>query len=145
MNEKPQNFFKVLRILLQKLKGLNFALVGTFNLFVQEIKVTPRDLDLLTDDKGIEKISQLFGSLITKEKEDHYKETSFHIKNVEVHVVSNKNNPLRPKNFKKHIVWIEKEELKIPCISLQSELLFYQQSGREKDRGKVRLIKERFS
>lgn len=141
MDEKPQNFFKVLKILLQKLKNIDSALLGTFNLFIQEINVVPRDLDLLTDDEGIEKISQIFGSKITKEKEDHYKETFFQIENIEVHVVSNKNNPLRSKNFKKQIVWIEKEELKIPCMSLESELLFYQQASREKDREKVQLIK----
>jgi len=143
MNEQLEKFLKVLKILLKKLGGIDFALLGTFNLSLQGIKIIPGDLDLLTDDEGIEKISQIFKSTVVKEKEVGYKETQFQIKGIEVHVVSNKKNPLRPQNFKKHLVWIEKEGLKIPCMSLESELSFYRQARREKDRGKVRLIQER--
>jgi len=131
---------QALRILLEKLKGIDFALIGTFNLFLQGVKVSPHDLDILTDDEGMDKISRIFGSKITLEKEDRYKETKFKIGDTEVHVVSNKNNPLRPQDFRKQIVWVKKGDLEVPCMSLESELRFYQQVGRSKDRGKIDLI-----
>lgn len=142
---KEKEFFESLEILLAKLKGVDFALVGTFNLFVQGVRIDPRDLDLLTDDEGIKKISQIFGSEIVEDREDHYKETGFQIGGVEVQVISNKGNPLRPGDFQEHIIWIEKEGLEVPCMSLQSELTFYRQLGRGKDRKKVQLIEEKLN
>lgn len=140
-----EDFFEALKILLAKLEGVDFALLGSYNLFIQGIKVTPRDVDLLTDDEGIRKIGQTFDSEVIKKPENHYKETQFLIGKVEVHVVSCKNNPLHPDDFKKYIIWIEKENLKIPCMSLTSELAFYHGAGREKDRKKTLLLQERLS
>ena len=130
------NYFKMeqaLRTILEKLEDIDFALLGTFNLSLQGIEITPHDLDLLTDDEGVDKIGKIFASTITEEKEDHYKETKFYVSGVEVHVVSSENNSLRPRNFQRETIWIQKGDLKIPCMSLKSELQFYQQAGRAKD------------
>ncbi|MFH1863519.1 MAG: hypothetical protein ABIJ85_01220 [bacterium] len=61
-----KDFFKALEVLLKKLEGIDFALLGTFNLFLQGIKIEPHDLDLITDNKGIRKIAGIFRSKITK-------------------------------------------------------------------------------
>lgn len=138
-----EKFFGVLRILIEKLKGIDFAVLGSYNLYLQGIEISPKDLDLITDDNGIQEIIDIFGSNLTP-NEGGYKETEFEIDDVEIHVVSNINNKLRPP-FRGNIVWLEKNNLKIPCMSLDSELLFYEKINREKDKGKVELIKEKIA
>lgn len=148
MSQKPDmltsgKFFQALKILLPKLEGegVDFVLIGSFNLFVQGIEIEPEDIDLLADDAGIEKVSQVFGSQTNREEPEGYKQTEFVVDGIKVHAVSNKNNPLRPAGFQRQVVWLEKEGLKIPCLSLESELAFYQKVDRAKDHEKVQLIK----
>jgi len=138
-----EKFFGVLRILIEKLKGIDFAVLGSYNLYLQGIKINPKDLDLITDDNGIHKIIDIFGSSIAT-NEGKYKETEFEINDVEIHVVSNINNELRPP-FRNNIIWLEKDNLKIPCMSLESELSFYEKINREKDKGKAELIKQKLN
>lgn len=130
---------KVLKLLLKKLHDVKFVVIGTYNLQIQNIDIELHDLDILTDDQGFEKIVQSFNSKIIVQ--NGYKETNFVINNIDIQVASNQNNPLRPTNFKDQIVVIEKDGLKIPCMTLGSELYFYSHANREKDRLKIDLIK----
>jgi hypothetical protein len=81
------------------------------------------------------------GSIVN---EGGYKETEFDIGNVKIHVVSNVNNKYRPP-FRNDIVWLEREGFKIPCMSLESEVLFYEKVNREKDGNKVELIRKKIA
>lgn len=130
---------KALEIILNKLDGVKFALVGSFNLQTQGIDIKANDLDLLTDDENIEKIAQIFGSKVTNER--IFKETNFMINKEYVQVVSNQNNDLRVRDLDSEIIIVEKNGMKIPCMSLESELYFYSNSGREMDKLKPKLIK----
>jgi hypothetical protein len=123
------------------MNGIDFAVVGTYNLYLQGVNIVPNDLDFITDDEPLGKVGKIFGSEITV-NESGYKETEFKFNNTDIHLVSNINNKLRPP-FRDNIVWLQKEDLKIPCMSLESELLFYEKINREKDMGKVELIGER--
>jgi len=110
---------KTLKLLIPQLIGIDFALIATANLKLQGMDFNPNDLDFLVDDTGINKISKLFKSKIIKN--DDYLETCFMMDEIEVHFVSNILNDIRPANFTKHIININKYGLKIPCMSLQSE------------------------
>ena len=132
-----------LKIILEKLSDVKFALVGSFNLQTQGIDLTVHDLDLLTDDEGLEKIVEIFASRINDF--GPYKSTGFMLAGTEVQAVSNTGNPIRLPDFKKYIVLVEKDGLKVPCMSLESELYFYTNAGREKDKLKAGLIKEKMN
>ncbi|KKR43638.1 MAG: hypothetical protein UU51_C0016G0008 [Microgenomates group bacterium GW2011_GWC1_41_20] len=136
-------FYETLVILLRKLDKVEFAILGSYNLYLQGINIIPNDLDLITDDRGMSKIGKIFKSKIVL-NESGYKETEFNINNVEVHVVSNINNKFRPP-FRNDIVWLEKDDLKVPSMSLVSELSFYEKINRGKDKGKIELIQEKIS
>jgi len=138
-----EEFFETLKILVEKLKGIDFAVLGTYNLYLQGIKIVPHDLDLITDDDGIYKIVSIFKSELIINEGGH-KETEFDIGNVKIHVVSNINNKYRPP-FRNAIVWIERKGTKIPCMSLESEVSFYEKINREKDKNKVELIRKRIT
>lgn len=136
---------EALKIILEKLSqevgDVKFALVGSFNLQTQGIDLTVKDLDLLTDDEGLEKIAKVFTSRV--DDFGPYKSTGFMLAGTDVEVVSCTGNPYRLPDFQKYIVTIEKDGLKVPCMSLESELYFYTNAGREKDKFKVGLIKEK--
>lgn len=120
-----------------------FALIGTFNLQVQGIKIDAHDLDILTDNDGLNKFAQIFESQIVKQ--NYYNETQLNIGKTEIHIVCSTKNPFRPNDFKKEIVIIKKEGLQILCMSLKSELDFYSRINRPKDKNKVELIKAKLN
>ncbi len=131
---------KAFQEILKKLKEVQFACIGTTNMSLQGIDIQPKDIDFVSDDEGVEKIAQTFGSQIDESR--GFKETEFKIVNWEVHVASMTTNPLRNDDFK-NLIWVEKWGLKIPCMPLKSDLKFYQRANRAKDRDKIKLIKEK--
>lgn len=126
---------------MQELEGTDFAVLGTFNLYLQGIAVKPADLDIIADDEGVYRAGLIFGSSVTT-NEQGYEETEFDLDGVAVHFVSNQNNEIRPP-FRDNTTWIEKDGLRIPCLSLKAEEAFYLYKNREKDSGKLELIRER--
>jgi len=132
---------KILKILITKLEGIDFALIGSLNLKIQGLNyLDPRDIDFLTNNEGIKKISEIFGSELNNES--GYLETSFQFEGIEIHLVSNQNNPIRPANFKEHLKMIKKYNINLPCLSLESELFAYEKMDREKDVEKIKNIKK---
>lgn len=134
-------FFEVLRILTGKLKGIGFAVIGSYNLYLQGIDVNPNDLDIFVDDCDMEKISRMFKGKITINKLGH-REIKLKINSVEIHVGSNLKKTLRPP-FRENTIWLEKSNLEIPCMSLKSELSFYEKVNRKKDKKKIKFIREK--
>jgi len=130
MNERIE---EALRIVIDKLNGLNYALIGSVNLFIQGIDLLPRDIDILTDSDGIEKIVEVL-------KEYQTKEVYFEINGVEVEVLGNVDNKCRPGDSLDKKILIDYKDMKIPCISLKEELEVYERMGRE---DKVKLIREK--
>lgn len=133
---------KVLGIILEKLKGVEFAVIGTANMKLQGIEIEPKDIDLVTDDFGVEKIAKIFNCKVSESR--GFKETDFNINDMEIHAASMTTNPLRNDNFRKP-VWVKKWGLKIPCMPLESDLDFYQKANRSTDKEKIRLIREKLS
>lgn len=139
-NNRMRQFFGALKHFLKNTKNIEYSLLGSFNLYLQGIDVTPHDLDFITDNEGLKKISKIFKSNIISN--NGYLETEFILDEIDIHIVSNENNNLR-EPFRNNIIWIDTKGVRIPCQSLESELRFYIKINREKDFGKVELIKKR--
>jgi predicted nucleotidyltransferase len=135
----------ILKILIEKLQGIKFALIGSMGLKFQGVEIDVRDIDLLVDNEGIRKISQIFNSELIKNADKGYLETKFYINDVEVHCVSNILNPLRPNDILARSVLIEKNGIKIFCMPLKTELEFYKYLNREKDQKTIKSIEEKLN
>lgn len=137
MNEEV--IYKTLKELLPKLEGLNFGMLGTGNLLLQGIKgLSPNDLDFLTLDTDLKKISELFDSSVTNDS--GYLETEFEFMGQEIHFVSAENNLVREVDFNKDVIQVEVRDIFVPCVKLESEVEAYRKMGREKDVNKVELV-----
>lgn len=132
----------VIDILLPQMPAIDFALIGTCNLYIQGItELVPNDFDLITNDEGVKEISRVFDSEIFTDGEPGYLETQFELNGIEIHFVSTDNNPLRPNNFQNFVKTIEFEGKKVPCLTLESEYEAYSKMNREKDKRKLELIR----
>lgn len=135
-----ENFFVVLKKILDDLDGLNFCVLGSFNLYLQGADIIPHDLDFITNDESLRKVSNIYNSKITNEF--GYLETEFQIDNVGVHFVSNNNNDPFKTDDNNQVAWIKKENLNIPCRPLQLELEAYKKMTGEKYKAKVKIIED---
>lgn len=133
-------FLRVLERVLNDLNGVNFCVLGSFNLYLQGADITPHDLDFITDDESLKKVASLYNSKITNEF--GYLETEFEIDYVGIHFVSNNNNEPFTTNDNNQVEWINREDLNIPCRSLQSELEAYKKMTGEKYKNKVKMIED---
>jgi predicted nucleotidyltransferase len=131
----------------EKLKDekINWVLIGSTNLALQEIKIKPRDIDILTDKKGAFEInnllkeyevkpvrfsnSKLFGSQYFGE---------FKIGDIKVEVIGK----LKKKKLVTKIVKID--GMSLPVVSLEEELKAYEALRRKKDFSKIKKNKEFF-
>lgn len=138
-----EKFEQVLKIISEKLKGINYALIGSLNLQIQGIDIKPNDIDILTTPEDIKKIEQILKGYQTKEV--YFDEsggvnsfkTFFEIEGIEVEVLGNVDNTCRPKDSLIKKIIIDFNGIKLPCIPLEEELFAYQKMGRE---DKVNLI-----
>ncbi len=139
---------KALKLLEEKLEGINYALVGSVNLYLQGVAVVPRDIDILTTPRGIKKIDKILKNYQTKEiyfdkseGRNSYR-TFFEINGIEVEVLGNVNNTARPKNSLNKRKIVNYEGIKLSCAPLREELKTYEKMGRI---DKARLIKNKIS
>jgi predicted nucleotidyltransferase len=141
----PRKINNVFKIIVDKLNGLNFAFIGSANLYIQGIQNEPRDIDILTTSSEIKKIDSLLSEYRTKdiyfdETEGRNSYRSFYkIDDFEIEVLGNVKNLVRdPKNLERKLL-LKFDNLQLPCISLQDELETYNKMGRIE---KANLIKE---
>jgi hypothetical protein len=148
---------KALKIINQKLKGkkIKWVLVGSTSLALQGVKVTPKDIDILTDKKGAFKIEKLFKKYkvgVIPVKLSHSKLFKSHfgkfkLDDVKFEVMGD----LKEKRGDKWVSFSARLEspkiikiggMKIPVSPLKEELKFYQKLNRKKDLIRVQKIKE---
>lgn len=133
---------KALKLITEKLKGINYAVIGSVNLQIQGMNVTPRDIDILTTEAGINKIDEILKEYRTEEiyfdeSEGRNSFRSFYmIDGIEIEVLGNVNNIYRDLESLDRNVLINFKEMRIPCIPLGDELETYQKMGR-KDKIKI--------
>lgn len=135
----------ILKKLSVGLFGLNYCLIGAANLFVQGVKVVPRDIDILTDEKTIYEIAERLKQFQIKpiyfdetEGRNSY-QTFFKIDGFEIEVLGNVNNACRPLDSLDKKVKIKFADFEINCMPLEEELKAY---GKMERKDKVELIKK---
>lgn len=133
---------KVFLEILNQLKEIDFATIGSTNMKLQGIDVVPNDVDFLTDDVNIEKVAKIFSSKISND--NGYKETEFKIDNIDIHFVSSSSNSLRVYDCHK-VILIDVWGLQIPVMPLELELEFYRKFNTKKAQNKVKLIMEKLN
>ena len=134
----------ILNIISKKLESVNYAFIGSVNMYIQGLKVNPRDIDILTTPEDIKKIDKIFSKYRTKEiyydkseKKDSFR--SFYvIDNKEIEVLGNVNNICRSLKSLDKKIYLKFNGIKLPCISLIDEMSAYKKMGHEK---KVKMIK----
>lgn len=147
----PEENYQVLKIIVDRLKNINWILIGSTNLAVQGVNIKANDIDILTTKEGAYKIEEALHEFCIEPV--HYKESTkfnshyglFIINGIEIEVMGDIEN-FRPKgelwgeksNFKKH--YIEFHEITIPCAKLEQEYYAYIKMGRFE---KAELIKTR--
>lgn len=132
---------KALKQLISRLRGIDWALIGSTNMKIQGIAVNPKDLDILTQNRDIETIAEIFNSKVTVK--NGFKETCIILNDKNIHFVGLEDNPIRNKKSLKEKNFINYRGLNLPCVPLKYELEFYQQSNRLQDLGKVKLINDK--
>jgi len=144
-------FVKVLRIIVSRLenKGINWVLGGSLNLALQDVDVSPRDIDILTDKSGAFQIGELLKDYEIQKVESTKTEKfssylgKFRIRGLEVEVIGEFQakmsqgewtEPFKPK----HKTTLKLENMKIPASPLEVELQAYQILGRAERVQKIR-------
>jgi len=144
-------FVKALRIIVGRLenKGINWVLGGSVNLALQNVHVSPRDIDILTDKRGAFQIGELLKDYEIKKVEFTKSEKlcsylgKFRIEGLEVEVIGDlqaKTNQREwTERFKPRRKAILKlEDMKIPALTLEAELKAYQALGRVEQVQKIK-------
>jgi len=127
---------KILSVIAEKLQDINFAFIGSVNLYIQRLKVEPRDIDILTTPEGIKKIDKILDKYRTKEI--YFDESDgrnsfrgfYEINGIEIEVLGNMNNLYREIDILDKKIHAKLNNIKLPCIALDNELEAYKKMGR---------------
>lgn len=140
---------EVLKLISEKLQGknINWCLVGSTNLALQGINLTPKDIDITTDREGAHKINELLKDYETKEIKFLDKGINavylaiYHINNEEIEVIgeSKEKNIYLPL-LKEGIIKIKIDNQEIPCLKLEKEYIAYKKLEKPE---KIVLIKQK--
>lgn len=142
--ENNPKFYPTLKLISEKLENINYALIGSVNLYLQGIKLEPRDVDILTTSADIILIDEILKEYRTKEIcfDDSDGRNSFRsfykINAMEIEVLGNVNNTFRDAKSLDKKIEIKFKDISLPCIFLLDELETYKKMGRL---DKVKLIK----
>lgn len=116
---------------------IDYAFIGSVNLYLQGLDMQPRDIDILTTPEGIREIDGILARYRTKEiyfdpseKRNSYR-SFYDYQGKEVEVLGNVNNAHRDKNALARKTFVEIDGMQVPCLSLTEELAAYRKMGRE--------------
>ena len=118
-----------------------WAFTGSFNHSLHGIDILPNDIDIITTELGLSKISTLLSQFCIQEaiyKESYYIRSffgMFEIQDIRIEVMAELENKikgvwLKHEKWEDNIIWIDNNtHYKIPCLTLNYELEIYQQLG----------------
>ncbi|MGC9779419.1 MAG: hypothetical protein HZR80_09280 [Candidatus Heimdallarchaeota archaeon] len=138
---------KVLLQILEKLAEikLDWVLVGSTNLFVQGVNILAKDIDIVSTQKDILEIEEIFKSYSIKKvvysESEKYRSWfgRLVIDNIQVDLMADIEYKA-PNGVSKKFITIDKYE--IPVNPLENELNFYKKLKRKNDVLKIRLIED---
>ncbi|HPA25555.1 MAG TPA: hypothetical protein PLK76_02225 [bacterium] len=99
--ENNLKLYSILKKISEKLQDVNYALIGSINLYLQGLKTEPRDIDILTTSEDIIRIDNILQEYRTKKI--YFDETDgrnsfrsfYEINDMEIEVLGNVNNVSR--------------------------------------------------
>jgi predicted nucleotidyltransferase len=152
---KLKEIIKVLKIILRKLrnKKIKWVLVGSTSLALQGVKISPKDIDILTDKEGAFKMNEIFKNYQVKPvKFSQGKFFSsyfgrFKIEGVRVEIMGNlkarigQKWVLLTKRLYSH-TFVKLGKEKIPVPFLEDQLEVYKKVKRKKNIERVKKINE---
>jgi hypothetical protein len=136
-----KNFVKTLNIISNRLNDtqIKWAIIGSANIALQGIDITPKDIDIIVELGDLENIKDIFHKYEISDIEETEvgvnKPTwkmKLNINNVQVEFSGQENNGEYVKrllNDKIRIINIE--NIKLPCLLLEEEALIYKETERE--------------
>ena len=134
--ENEENLKQTLRLLSGHLKNLNYVFIGSVNLFLQGMKMVPRDIDILTTADDIILIDKILMNYRTKEiyfyesNERNSFRSFYNINGYEIEVLGNVNNTYRKLDYSDDTILIDHDDNIFPCMSLLAEAEVYRKMGR---------------
>jgi len=153
-----KNLAKAIIIIYEKLKNERFfwRIAGSTSLFLQGIKVKPKDMDIITDKAGAIKIQELLKdfqkSKLEFSRTDKFAsyKADFKIKGIDVEVMGDLEAKIEGKWIKRRIKYsiqqtkirLNNRNLTLPLTRLSYHLKSYKGLKREKDKQKIELIKQ---
>ena len=150
-----QKIIEVLKIINRKMKNrkIRWVLIGSTSLVLQEVKIKPKDIDILTNKEGAFKVNELLKEYEVKPikfgESDVFQSYlgEFRINEVKVEVMGNLKEKIKgrwrdlsPRLISPKIIKIE--GMNLPVSPLKEQLVSYEALGREKDSARVQKIKE---
>lgn len=146
-NMLNQNFIDTLKLVSNRLtsNGFIWAIIGSTNLALQGIDVSPRDLDIISTMDVLPKIKSIFQEYEVAEIEERgsaisgsYWRVVMHINGIEIEVLGEKENGIYvDRLLAGNKIEISLDGVNISCLALESELQAYRDTGRQ---NKVDLI-----
>jgi hypothetical protein len=134
-------------------KEVRWVLVGSLSLAIQGVDVKPRDIDILIDERDIQKVRESLKDYevkpITLSKSKYFESYlgEYYIGNIKVEIMAKlreyRRGVWRDLTTRLHNpVFIELDDLLLPVSSLKEQLESYENVGRKKDYNKIAKIKE---
>lgn len=145
----------VLRIIVERLEKHNvkWLLAGSSSLALQDVKIEPNDIDILTNAEDALKLNNIFKEFMVRKVsfsrsdifESYFGE--FNILGVKVEVMGDLREKISGewtslKDRLENVEFVELDFFKVPVPPLDEQLAAYQKLNREKDIEKIKLIQE---
>lgn len=146
MNKNFKKAIKIIHKLLNKNK-IKWALIGSTNMQLQGMNVSPHDLDIVVKLKDLEKMREIFSeynaSAVRELKpltDEPGWEVKLEIESVEVQILGERDNSeYVSKLLANRLTKIKIDDIEIPCFTLEAEAQTYAETNREH---KAQLIQE---
>ena len=149
-----EKLISTLKILIPKLEGIKWCLIGSGNLYLQGFNVFPVDIDILCFEGGAAQAGRILKedetTRIDLRRSDDFESIfgEFYVNDVRVQVMeeikfrSGRGFELLPSNLGRIII-ANRNGLEVPCLSLDDELKAYETMNRDKDEDKIGMLRER--
>ena len=139
---KEEEIYNLLKLIIRRLEGVNldWRLDGSANLLVQGIDLKPNDLDIATNDKGLDIFYSQFNKFVVENRSGEKFEgrtVVLEINGKEVEINSYEDSQLEKLDCVKFLNW---KDLIIPTLPLEEAKKFYERINREE---KVKILTDK--
>jgi hypothetical protein len=137
-----QKIISVIKIIIGRYFHIeeNWAFTGSLNHYLQGIDILPNDIDIITTQQGVLCMSNCLVEFCIEKPQ--YKESKnlrsyfgvFKINDKRIEVMAELENKIeelwiKHSDWENNIIWVQLENIKIPCLKLEYELNIYQRLG----------------